>query len=68
VRPYVGGGAGFAFTSLADRTVDGMVMVASGMRVDLTPQWGARLEADMRIFGQFTHGTIGWGLGVARRF
>jgi hypothetical protein len=45
-----------------------MLMVASGLRVDLNSQWGARLEADLRMFGRFEHGTIGWGLGIARRF
>lgn len=68
VRPYVGGGAGLSFVNLLDRTINGMVTVGSGLRVDLTPQWGARLEADMRIFGSFEAGSIGWGLGVARRF
>jgi hypothetical protein len=67
-RPYVGGGAGLALINLLDRTIDGVVTVASGLRVDLTPQWGARLEADTRIFGTFKAGSVGWGLGVARRF
>jgi hypothetical protein len=67
-RPYVGGGAGLSLVNLLGRTLNGVVTVASGMRFDLTPQWGARVEADMRIFGFTRAGTIGWGLGISRRF
>jgi hypothetical protein len=66
-RPYVGGGVGLSLINLLDRTIDGVVTVTSGLRVDLTPQWGARLEADTRIFS-LEAGSVGWGLGVARRF
>ncbi len=67
VRPYLGGGAGVSLVNLLDRTINGVVTVASGIRMDLTPQWGARLEADVRMFG-FEAGSVGWGLGIARRF
>jgi hypothetical protein len=68
IRPYVGGGAGFSLANLLDRTIVGVMTVGAGLRSDLTSQWGARLEADMRIFGDFEAGTVGWGLGLARRF
>jgi hypothetical protein len=68
VRPYLGGGAGLAIFNLQDRTLDGVITAAAGLRADLTPRWGARLEADMRIFGNLRAGSVGWGLGVARRF
>ena len=66
-RPYVGGGAGLALVNLFDRKINSVVTVASGLRIDLSPEWGARLEADARISG-FKAGSVGWGLGVARRF
>ena len=67
LRPYIGGGAGLSMVNLFDRTINGVVTVASGLRMDLSPQWGARLEVDTRIFG-FEAGSVGWGLGIARRF
>jgi hypothetical protein len=66
-RPFVGGGAGLALVNLFDRKINSVVTAASGLRVDLTPQWGARLEADLRISG-FEAETVGWGVGIARRF
>jgi hypothetical protein len=66
-RPYIGGGAGLALVNLLDRTINGVVTVASGVRADLGPQWGARAEADVRFFG-FEAGSVGWSLGLARRF
>jgi outer membrane protein W len=66
-RPYVGGGAGLALVNLFDRTFNAVVTAASGLRADLTPRWGVRLEADLRISG-FEAGSVGWGLGIARRF
>jgi hypothetical protein len=66
-RPYVGGGAGLALVNLFHRKVNSVVTAASGLRVDLTPEWGARVEADLRFFGSEA-GSVGWGLGIARRF
>jgi hypothetical protein len=66
-RPYVGGGAGLALVNLFDKTINSVVTAASGLRVDLTPEWGARVEADLRFFGSEA-GSVGWGLGIARRF
>jgi hypothetical protein len=68
VRPYVGAGAGLSLGNLLDRTIVGVMTVGAGLRTDLTAQWGARLEADMRIFDDFEAGSVGWGLGIARRF
>jgi hypothetical protein len=66
-RPYVGGGAGLALINLFDRKVNSVVTAASGLRMDLSQEWGARIEADLRFFGSEA-GTLGWGLGIARRF
>jgi hypothetical protein len=68
IRPYVGGGAGFALINLFDRTIDGVISVGAGLRADLTPEWGARLETDTRIWGKLRAGSVGWSVGVARRF
>jgi hypothetical protein len=66
-RPYVGGGAGVALVDLSNRTIHSVVTASSGLRMDLSQEWGARVEADLRFFGSDT-GSIGWGLGIARRF
>jgi hypothetical protein len=67
IRPYVGGGVGLALTNMLDRRLNEVISVATGLRADLTPEWGARIEGDMRMFG-FEAGSLGWSLGVARRF
>jgi hypothetical protein len=51
-----------------DRTIDGVITAGAGLRADLTSEWGARLEADTRIFGDLEAGSVGWSVGVARRF
>ena len=66
LRPYLGGGAGISLINLLDRTFDAVITVGAGVRLDLTAEWGARLEADSRMFG-FEAGSVGWSLGVARR-
>ncbi len=48
------------------RSINGVVTVGAGLRIDMTPEWGARLETDVRMFG-FEAGSVGWGLGIARR-
>jgi hypothetical protein len=67
LRPYVGGGVGLSLTNLLDRRINQVITVASGLRADLTPEWGARIEGDVRMFG-FEAGSLGWSLGLARRF
>jgi hypothetical protein len=68
VRPYVGGGGGMALGSLRDRAIDPVLTLGSGLRADISREWGARLEADMRLFGRMRAGSVGWSLGVARGF
>jgi hypothetical protein len=49
-------------------TFDPVVSVGTGLRADLTPNLGLRLEVDARSFGQFKAGAVGWSLGLAERF
>lgn len=67
IRPYVGGGAGVVLINMF-HTFDPVVCLGTGLRADLTPSLGARLEVDARSFGQFKAGAVGWSLGVAQRF
>jgi hypothetical protein len=67
VRPYVGGGAGVVLINMF-HTFDPVLSVGTGLRADLTPSLGARLELDVRAFGQFDAGSVGWSLGLAQRF
>jgi hypothetical protein len=67
LRPYVGGGAGLVLVNMF-HTVDPVVSLGAGVRADLTPDWGARAEVDTRAFGQFNAGSVGWSVGLARRF
>jgi hypothetical protein len=67
IRPYVGGGAGLVLINMF-HTFDPVVSLGAGVRADLTSQWGARVELDTRAFGQFDAGSLGWSVGLARRF
>jgi hypothetical protein len=66
IRPYVGAGAGVVLINMF-HTFDPVLSVGTGLRADLTPGWGARLELDARAFGSEA-GSVGWSLGLARRF
>jgi hypothetical protein len=67
IRPYVGGGAGLVLVNMF-HTIDPVLSLGAGLRADLTPQWGARVELDTRAFGRFNAGSVGWSFGLARRF
>ena len=67
VRPYVGAGAGLVLINMY-HTFDPVVSFGTGLRADLTPTLGARVEVDARGFGQFRAAAIGWSLGLAQRF
>jgi hypothetical protein len=67
IRPYVGGGAGLVLINMF-HTFDPVLSVGTGLRADVTPSLGARLELDARAFGEFKAGSIGWSLGFAQRF
>jgi hypothetical protein len=66
-RPYVGGGAGLVLLNMF-HTFDPLVSFGTGLRADLTPSLGVRIELDARAFGEFKAGSIGWSLGLAQRF
>ena len=66
VRPYLGAGAGLSLINVI-RTFDPVLSLATGLRIDVTHQWSARVEGDIRSF-RFEEGTLGWSLGIARRF
>ena len=66
VRPYLGAGAGLSLINVI-HTFDPVLTLGTGLRIDLTQQWGARLEADVRSFG-LRAGSVGWSIGIARRF
>jgi hypothetical protein len=67
VRPYVGGGAGVVLINMF-HTFDPVLSVGTGLRADVTPSLGVRVELDARAFGQFKAGSVGWSLGLAQRF
>jgi hypothetical protein len=67
IRPYVGAGAGMVLVNML-HTFDPMLSLGTGLRADLTPNLGARLELDTRSFGTFQAGSVGWSLGLAQRF
>ena len=67
LRPYVGGGAGIVLVNMFHK-VDPVLSLGAGMRADLTPRLSARIEVDTRMFGQFNAGSVGWSVGLARRF
>jgi hypothetical protein len=66
VRPYLGAGAGLSVINVI-HTFDPVLSLATGLRIDATQHWGARLEADVRSFG-LEAGSVGWSIGIARRF
>jgi hypothetical protein len=49
-------------------TFDPVVGVGTGLRADLNPSLGVRLEVDARAFGQLKAGSVGWSVGLAQRF
>jgi hypothetical protein len=66
LRPYIGVGAGVSLLNVI-HTLDPVVSLASGLRIDVTRRWGARLEAEVRSFG-FEAASVGWSVGIARGF
>jgi hypothetical protein len=65
-HPYLAGGAGFALINVI-HTIDPVITLGAGLRIDLIREWGALIEAEGRSFG-FEKGAAGWRLGLARRF
>ena len=68
VRPYAGGGIGFAHVraNLASNDTDFTWSGAGGLRIDLTPRWS--LIGEMRVRGievDFTGSTAEWLGGIS---
>jgi len=66
-RPYLGAGAGVVLINMFN-TFDPVLSVGTGLRADLTPSLGARVELDARSFGWFRAESVGWTIGLAQHF
>lgn len=64
VRPYVGIGAGYGFSSESEPTLSASV----GSRFRIASQWSLRTELRVRAVDPWTGTTADWGLGVSRMF
>ena len=57
VRPFLGGGAGFAQVAEEDEDLVGTLHAVVGLRVDLSRAWGARAEMRVRAVRPWTGNT-----------
>ncbi|MGZ8398195.1 MAG: hypothetical protein ACXWWN_04075 [Gemmatimonadales bacterium] len=58
VRPFLGGGAGFAGVVDENEEVVGTLHAVGGLRVDLNRSWGARAEMRVRAVRPWTGNTV----------
>lgn len=68
VRPFLGGGAGFARV-VSDTDEDDLVATlhaVGGIRVDLSPTWGGRAEMRVRSVRPWTGNTVDVLFGLSR--
>ncbi|MBA3445250.1 MAG: hypothetical protein H0T58_10435 [Gemmatimonadales bacterium] len=68
VRPFLGGGAGFArVVSDADENdIVATLHAVGGFRVDLSPTWGGRAEMRVRAVRPWTGNTVDFLFGFSR--
>lgn len=63
VRPYIGVGAGYSFTSGDSAPT---LSASLGSRIEVCPGWLMRLELRVRSVDPWAGTTADWGIGVSR--
>jgi hypothetical protein len=66
VRPFLGGGVGFANISTGPSQSQFSVHAVAGLRVRLARMWGMRLETRARAVDPFHNHTIDFTAGIMR--
>ena len=66
VRPFVGGGAGFARVVSDSEELVATLHAVGGLRVDLSRAWGARAEMRVRAVRPWTGNTVDFLFGLSR--
>jgi hypothetical protein len=69
LRPYLGAGAGIAFTKEGDTTFTDFTLAgAGGLRIVASSAWSFRGELRIRAVDPWTGTTADWGFGITRAF
>jgi hypothetical protein len=66
VRPFLGGGAGFARVVSDPEETVATLHAVGGFRVDLSQAWGARAEMRVRAVRPWTGNTVDFLFGLSR--